>query len=397
MTRRSLNVLLVHNYYQQSGGEDRVFEAEGSLLESRGHVVRRYTAHNDVITGLNQFSVAAKSVWNRRTTRDLGRLLKQQKMDVVHFHNTMPLISPSAYYAAKSGGAAVVQTLHNYRLSCPKSILMRDGHVCEECMGKDYAWPAVKHACYRGSALATTVVATMLYVHNRMDTWNKQIDVNIALTDFAKKKYIEGGLDPDRIVVKPHFVETHIEPGNGETGAAIFVGRLSEEKGVLTLLKAWADDAISMPLVIVGDGPLAKEVERAAAENSRITWLGRLSANEVFARLRESAVMIAPSECFETFGRVVIESFSLGTPVIVSDIGAIGELVDHGRTGYKFPPGSVEGLRSVVNEFGADADRQRQMRTTVLAEHKAKYTADENYPLLMNVYERAIALNASGQ
>ncbi|NNE35909.1 MAG: glycosyltransferase family 4 protein [Rhodothermales bacterium] len=395
MPARTLNVLLVHNYYQQSGGEDRMFEAEGSLLESRGHRVRRFTAHNDVITGLNQFSVAAKSVWNRRTTRDLNRLLKHGDTDVVHFHNTLPLVSPSAYYAAKRSGAAVVQTLHNYRLFCPKSVLMRDGHVCEECIGQTFAWPAVKYGCYRNSKPATTVVATMLYVHNRMDTWNQQIDVNIALTNFARDKYIEGGLDPARIVVKPHFVESHLPPGSGNSGGAVFVGRLSDEKGIRTLLEAWSDEEVGMPIEIVGDGPLAGEVERAAAKNELITWRGRLSSVDVFELVRESSVLIAPSECYETFGRVVIESFSLGTPVIVSDIGAIGELVEHGRTGYKFQPGNARELRQRVIDFAAATESQQEMREAVILEHASRYTADINYPLLMDVYDRAIKLNAS--
>lgn len=271
-----MEILIIHNYYQQSGGEDQVFTAEANLLEAQGHQVLRYTVHNDAVANINPMTLAGVTVWNRAIYRDLRQLLRQEKPQVVHFHNSFPLISPAAYYAARSEGVPVVQTLHNYRLLCPNAVFFRDGQVCEDCLGKFVPWPGVVHACYKESRATTGMVAAMLTVHRVLQTWTETVDLYIALTQFARQKFIQGGLPAEKIVVKPNFVHPDPGPGEGRGGYALFVGRLSPEKGIGILLTAWEKLRGKVDLKIVGDGPLAPQVVK---DVGRLPGVGGLSAN----------------------------------------------------------------------------------------------------------------------
>src|ERR1700681_312252 len=244
-------VLSVHNFYRQPGGEDRVCADEAALLEQHGHTVVRYEEHNRRIAGAG-ISAAGSTVWSTRSFRRLRSVLREQACDVVHFHNTFPLISPAAYYAARAANVPVVQTLHNYRLICPAGTLLRDGAVCEECIGR-VPLPALVHGCYRGSRPATAAVAAMLVIHRVGGTWRRMVDAYIAPSEFARKKLIAGGLPAERIVMKPNFVAPHPGAGSGDGGYAFFAGRLSEEKGVRTLFQAWERLGTAIPLVVAGD------------------------------------------------------------------------------------------------------------------------------------------------
>src|SRR3972149_8945895 len=254
-------LLCVHNWYRQPGGEDAVFNAEAALLRSRGHGVLEYTEHNSEVERLTAPAAAARTFWSANSCRRVRRLLSDGRPDVAHIHNTFPLISPSVYHACRKAGVPVVQTLHNFRLICPAATLFRGGLPCEDCVGRTVPWPGVLHRCYHGSRTQTVALAGMLAFHRLIGTWAEQVDVHIALTDFARRKFIEGGLPAERIVVKPNFV--HPDPGmkDGEGEYAVFVGRLSEEKGVRTLLRAWRSLG-DVPLRIAGDGPLTGEARR---------------------------------------------------------------------------------------------------------------------------------------
>ena len=260
-----MRVVLVHNYYQQPGGEDQVFAAEGRLLEARGHHVYRHTVHNDEVSGYNKAALAKATLWNGDSYRELRAIFRRERAEVVHVHNTLPLVSPAVYYAAKAEGVAVVQTLHNYRLLCPAATFLRDGRVCEDCLGRA-PWPGVVHACYRDSVAASSVLASMLTYHRARRTWTEMIDVYVALTEFAREKFVEGGLPEAKIVVKPNFLDSHLSTPEEPKAYALFVGRLSKEKGLSVLLSAWRTLGARIPLKIVGDGPLAQEVDRAARE-----------------------------------------------------------------------------------------------------------------------------------
>lgn len=391
---KTVKVLLAHNYYQQRGGEDEVFANEGAILEAHGHQVVCYTAHNDQIAGLRALTLARNTIWNRATYEKLRSLARESRPQVAHFHNTFPLISPAAYQAAKEEGVPVVQTLHNYRLLCPNALFFRDGRVCEDCMGKALPWPGVVHACYRESRVASGVVAGMLSVHRASDTW-KNVDMYVVPTRFARNKFVEGGLPESKITVKPNFVHPDPGLGSGGGGYALFVGRLSVEKGINSLIAAWRHIRGRLPLKIVGDGPLATDVKNAAARIEGVEWLGRKSAKEVYELMGEASMLVIPSECYETFGRVAAEALAKGTPVIAADTGAVAEMVEHGRTGLVFRYGVLQDLVAQLEWALAHPQRLAAMRREARAEFEAKYTAEHNYRMLMKIYESIIDRHAA--
>ena len=386
-----MRILVAHNFYQQPGGEDVVFAAEVELLKQFGHDVATYEVHNDRVNQMNRLSLLAGTVWNRRSHRELLAAVRQHRAEVVHFHNTFPLISPAAYRAARRGGAAVVQTLHNFRLLCPSALFYRDGKVCTECLGRSFAAPGIVHACYRGSRVQSAVVATMAATHRAARTWHHGVDRYIALTESAREKFLVGGLPGEKIVVKPNFVNP--DPGARRGGDyAIFVGRLSPEKGVDTLLAAWKTIGRRVPLRIVGDGPMADAVRAAVADNPAIEWLGRRPPEQIAELIGNAALLVQPSNCFETFGRVAVEAFAVGTPVVATGHGAMADVVGtDGRLGATFEPLNPADLSVKVLALVADPDRLSTLRTNVRREYEAKYTGPQNHAFLMNVYRDALA------
>jgi len=385
-----MNIIVAHNFYQQPGGEDQVFAAEVDLLRRFGHNVETFVLHNDAIAQIGRARMIAATMWNHQTYRSLRQLARATRADVVHFHNTFPLISPAAYKAARDGGAAVVQTLHNFRVICPAALLFRDGHVCESCLGRRFAWPGIVHGCYRSSHSGTAVVAGMVAGHRMLRTWQRAVDVYIAPTASARSKLIEGGLPAASLAVKPNFVDPDPGPGRGGGGYALFVGRLSQEKGLETLLAAWLALGAAMPLKIVGDGPLAPVVSEAVSRQGNIEWLGRRPLDEVYRLLGEAAALVFPSRCYETFGRVIIEAFAKGTPVIASRLGAMADLIQDGRTGLLFEPGNVGDLVRQVQRLLGDPTLLSEMRVAARSEYESHYTGTQNQEQLLAVYERAI-------
>jgi glycosyltransferase involved in cell wall biosynthesis len=386
-----MNVLMGHNYYQQSGGEDHSFASEASLLEGRGHHVKRYTVHNDRIKEMNPLHLSHKTLWNHDTYRNLREIFSRSEFSIAHFQNTFPLISPSAYYAARDAGVPVVQSLRNYRISCVNGLFFRDGHVCEDCLGKFAPWDGVLHGCYRDSRAASGVGAGMLAFHKLRRTYQEMVDAYIALTEFSRQKLVEAGLPAEKIVVKPNFVHPDPGIGRGRGQYALFVGRLSEEKGLSTLLAAWGRIGGRLPLKIVGDGPLGDVVAESAQSLDGVERLGRKDLREVYELMADAVVLIFPSECYETFGRVAVEAFAKGTPVIAANLGGIGEIVEHGRTGFHFEPGNVDDLVAQVERVLSNGSALGPMRQAARAEYEAKYTAERNYEMLAKIYERAMA------
>ncbi len=382
-----MQVLSIHNSYQIRGGEDESREAEQRLLREMGHSVEVYEENNDRLSSLNAIQLACKTVWSKEAYKTVKQLLARQPHDIVHVQNFFPLISPSVYYAAKSMGVPVVQTLRNYRLLCPNAMFFREGRVCEACIGKAIPLPGVLHGCYRESQTASGAVATMLTVHRLMQTWMQKVDLYIALTEFARQKFIQGGFPEDKIVVKPNFVNPDPGIGQGSGGYALYVGRLSVEKGLDTLLAAWEKLGKQLPLKIVGDGPLANQVVEAAQRLGNVEWLGRKPVQEVYALMGEAKLVIFPSKWYETFGRVAVEAFAKGTPVIAANIGAIAEVVEHGRTGLHFQPGDAVDLATQVEWALSHPSELAQMRREVRAEFETKYTAKQNYRQLMEIYK----------
>ena len=345
-----MKIALVHNEYQQPGGEDVVFEQEKRILERGGHEVVTYRRSNHEIAELSAIgrrTLVIRTVWASDTHHDFGALLDREKPDVVHVHNTFVMISPSIYSACRKRGIPVVQTLHNFRLLCPGAQFLRDGKICEDCVDHSLV-RSVWHGCYRDSRPATASVALMLAWHRREGTWDELVDRYIALTDFARNKFIASGFAPGKIVVKPNFVDP--DPGAKLGTSALYIGRLSKEKGLHTLLDAWKRLPKSCSLDIVGEGPQKKELEEEAQRCglAAIQFRGQLSHTESLAAMKSARCLILPSEWYEGFPMTIAESFACGTPIICSKLGAMEEIVDDSRTGLHFTPGDFEDLARKV-------------------------------------------------
>ena len=385
-----LRVVTVHNYYQQPGGENVSFEAEAALLEDRGHRVARFCMHNDRITASNEILAAAAAVWNHSAYRGVRRLVQETGAAVCHFHNTFPLLSPAAYYGAKASNAAIVQKVSNFRLLCPGANLLRNGSPCEDCVGRIAPWPGVRHRCYRGSVLASASVATMLTVHRILRTWSQCVDAYIALTEFGKQKLIEGGLPASRIHVKPNFL--YRDPGQGTSRGnyALYVGRLSPEKGIETLLAAWRSARPGLTLRIVGDSRDSTYVRVIRRDEDGVEWLGWLSRERTMEQMKCAEFLVVPSVCYETFGLVVIEAYATGAPVIASRLGALQSIVDDKRTGLLFEAGNAQDLASKIDWLLTHPAPVAEMRLEARREYEEKYTADVNYRRLIEIYDAAV-------
>jgi glycosyltransferase involved in cell wall biosynthesis len=385
-----MHIAVVHNYYQQPGGEDLCVAAEIGLLRDRGHKVTSYFAHNDRIREMPHLRAGIEAVWSRDSFWRLREFFRAGRPQIVHFHNTFPLISPAAYYAARAEKIPIVQTLHNFRLLCGNAVLYRDGQVCEACVGRPLGWPGIIRGCYRGSRPQTAGVAVMTAAHKAVGTWRRAIDTYIALTEFGRRKFVEGGLPESRIVVKPNFVERDLGSGSHALQQVAFVGRLSFEKGVQTLLEAWRHLKGDVPLKIAGDGPLAPMVESAARQDGSIEWLGSVDPSTVARLIGESAVVVIPSGCYEGFPRVIAEGFAAGAPIVASGFGAMAALIEDGRTGLLFRPGDSQDLAEKVRLLLEDSEARTRMGASARKEFEQKYTAEANYRTLMSIYHRTV-------
>ena len=388
-----MKVLTVHNYYQQHGGEDQIFEAESAMLEKYGCRVFNYRVHNNLIKGKNLLSITQSTIWNKATFIHLCKAIKQKKPDVIHFHNTFPLISASAYYAAKAANIPVVQTLHNYRLLCPNALFFSNGHICEDCLSRLVPWPSVFKACYRENRSATTVSAAMLLVHRILRTYRRMVDLFISLTEFARQKFVQSGFPEEKIVVKPNFI--YPDPGNGTGNGryALFVGRLSHEKGINILISAWDQILAKIPLKIVGDGPLSPVVAEALLRNDNIKWYGRQPRHIVLNLMKDASALIFPSICYEGLPMSIVEAYSVGLPVIASNIGSLSSLIDHKNTGLFFKLADPADLASKVEWIFSHSNYLRQMQRSARAEYENKYTEECNYEMLIEIYQKAIQHN----
>jgi len=388
-----MEILVVHNRYQNRGGEDSVCEAEIELLRGMGHEVTGYARHNDEMRefgALQKLGLGWNTTWANRSHTELRDLIERTSPDIVHFHNIFPLISPSAYYACADVGVPVVQTLHNFRLLCPAATFLRDGKVCELCLGRTLAWPAVLHGCYRDSRAATFATAGMLAVHRGLRTWRQKVDVYVALSGFARKKFIAGGIPANRIVVKPNFVSHEVEPNSIPGQHALYAGRLSEEKGIRTLLSTVGKLSTPAIIKIAGEGPLFDEASRQVT-GMQVELLGQVPRRRIIELMHGARFVVVPSVCYENFPLVIAESFACGVPVIASRLGSLAEVVEDGRTGLLFTPGDAQDLAAKIDWAWSNPDVMTQMGRDARREYEAKYTAERNYRMLMDIYEMAIA------
>lgn len=386
-----MRILIAHNRYQQPGAEDQVFAAEADLLEDHGHEVFRYELHNDSIKSTGRLKLARNTMWNSGSAESVQLLVRYNKIEVAHFHNIFPVMSPSVYRAARDEGAAVVQTLHNFRLVCPGNTMFRNNHLCSDCVGKAVAWPSILHACYRGDRQATAVSAAMLAYHRAKGTWSRTVDVYVALSEFNRALFRKAGFADSSIFVKPNFLKSDPGPGSDSRAGALFVGRLIPEKGVLTLLTAWERIGLKLPLTILGDGPLRDKVASAAeASNGAIEWLGWRSRDEVDAALGAASVLISPSIWVEAGPLAVIESFARGTPVIASRLGSLAEFVKPDVSGYLFDPGDPVSLVEAVENFLKLPDSGRRLGANAREIFLSTYSAERAYANILALYQFAL-------
>jgi glycosyltransferase involved in cell wall biosynthesis len=378
-----MKVLLAHNAYLHRGGEDAVVEAEADLLRSHGHQVLLYRRDNRDLADMGRARAAADTLWSRRTVAEVGDLLRAEQPDIVHAHNTFPLISPSLYWAANAAGVPVVQTLHNFRLMCPQAMLLRDGQVCESCVGR-LPLPGIVHACYQGRRAQTAVLSGMLVLHRALGTWAHKVQRYIALNAFCRDKFIAGGLPAGRIAVKPNFVDLPKPPECPRQGL-LFVGRLSPEKGVAVLARAAADLAPG-ELRVAGTGPEANRI----AGQPAITPLGALDGTQVAAEMTRAVALVMPSLWYENFPRTLVEAYACGLPVLASRLGALAELVEDGVTGLLVAPGDAADWSAKMQWALAHPDRMLAMGRAARTRYEREYAPEVNHGQLMAIYREAI-------
>jgi glycosyltransferase involved in cell wall biosynthesis len=389
-----MRIIQVHNGYIQPSGEGVVALQEVAMLREAGHEVVEYHRSNNEIKLLGlegKLALAKRVIWASDSARSLESLIRSEKPDLVHFHNTFVMVSPSAYYACSKMKVPVVQTLHNYRLLCPRGDFFRENHRCEDCLEAVFPWPGVLHACYHRSQTHSAAVAAMITVHRWLRTWSKRVDTYIALTQFSSRKFVEGGLPAGKIMIKPNFVSPDPGMQKGSAGYALFVGRFSPEKRLRTLISAWKEFP-AYQLKVVGGGPEESNIHRLAQSlgRSSIEFLGQRPRAEVIALMKNARFVIFPSEWYEGFPLVIVEAFACGVPVIASRLGAMAEIVGDGRTGLHFVAGDSGDLAAKVGWAWTHEKEMQEMGKEARREYEEKYTAEKNYKILMDIYQRTI-------
>jgi glycosyltransferase involved in cell wall biosynthesis len=389
--RTPLRVLVVHNRYQQAGGEDAVVRDEVRMLRDRGLQVETYERSNEQIAELSLARLAAGTVFSRRTTDDMHAMVRLWRPDVIHAHNTFPLISPSLYFAANAHGVPVVQTLHNFRLFCAQAMFLRDGQVCEDCVGS-LPWRGIVHRCYRDSTAQSAALVGMLGVHRLLGTYQRRVARYIALNRFCRDKFVQAGLPAARVAVKPNFVDLPAPDAHARRGGALFVGRLSEEKGIAVLARA----ARAMPgadVDVIGDGP-QEELLRGI---DGVRLLGRQAPDHIYARMRGAACLVLPSVWYENFPRVLVEAFACGLPVIASRLGAMADLIDEGVTGLLFEPGNAAELAQRLQWARDNPERMRRMGAQAREQYERKYTPEVNFSQLLAIYHGVLKVRGQSR
>lgn len=390
-----MKILLGHNFYQVPGGEDVVFNNEKLVLEKHGHEIVLFEKYNKniEISGVRaKLNFFKNTVWSKSSAVEISKIIKEFRPDIAHFTNTFPQISPSVYYVLKNHGVPVIQNIQNFRLLCPGAYLMRDNKICEECIHKKIVWPSVKYGCYRKSRLNTLVLLVMLAFHRFLRTYQNYVDLYVVSTQFSKEKLLEAGFPEKKIVVKPNFLITDPLPTTNSGQYALFVGRLSEEKGIRTLLSAW-EKLKHIPLKITGTGPLLEKARQLINDNNfqNIEILGFMSKPEIYDVFKNARFLIFPSEWYEGFPLTIIEAFACGIPVIASKLGAMDEKITNYQNGIHFNPGDATDLAAKVTWAWSHPQEMQEMGRAARREFETKYTAERNYEILMGIYQKALA------
>jgi len=367
-----LKILMVHSRYQELGGEDISTRNEARLLRDAGHAVELVEYDNHEVEQMGAARAGLRAIWSRTARRDLSARLAGGGFDILHVQNYLPMVSPAVLRLGKRYGVATVQALRNYRLICTKAQFFRDGKDCHDCLGKTLPWAGIKHRCYRDSLPATLALTGMIATHRALRTWSRETDAFIAVSEYVRCKYLEGGFDPARVHAKPNVVAAAGPASTALSHKLVYVGRLSAEKGIDVLIEAWRRAGVEGELVIAGDGPAREALGQQAADLPGVRFLGRVPSQEARALMREARAMVIPSIWAEPFPRTGVEAMSEGTPVIGAASGGIPELFPDGRGGALYPATDADALAAEIRTlFESDemAIRWRREARTVFDEH----------------------------
>jgi glycosyltransferase involved in cell wall biosynthesis len=387
-----MRILILHNRYKLHGGEDVVVKQESQLLRDAGHFVDVMEVSNDDIeSGIDKLKTAVMSIYSSPMRKLAERRIQDIDADVLHVHNFFPRLTPAVYDAGAPRSCAVVQTLHNYRLVCPGGLLFRDGAVCEECLGRSFALPGIQHGCYRDSRIGSATIATMTALHRMRGTWRNRVDRYIVLNEYARSIFTKyADLPPERICVKPNVVPDS-GLGRGSGGYALFVGRLSPEKGISTLLQAASNPEFRLPLKIVGTGPMQPDVAAAAAAHPGIEYLGAQPREEVVKLVGNALVQIVPSEWHEAGGPLVIgEAFAAGVPVITPAMEPMSTVVRDQVSGLLYTPRDHGDLCRAVARIVDNPQMVATMRIQARQSYEAMYMPEANLNALEVIYREAM-------
>jgi glycosyltransferase involved in cell wall biosynthesis len=389
-----MKVLVLHNRYQLAGGEDGVVQAEKQLLEANNHQVCLLEVNNQgITTAWDKVTAAVSAIYSHSAKQQVSEQISNFRPDIVHVHNFFPLLSPSIYDACREHQLPVVQTLHNYRLACPKAMPFRDGKVCEDCIGELIPWQGVIHSCYRNSRLESSVVAAMLTWHRLRCTWLERVDAYIVFTQFQKEKMLQAGLPEEKIYIKPNFVfpSSSSNENQQRSNYLLFIGRLSQEKGASVLIDAYIENNLSIPLKIVGDGPLRESLQQKVLNTKAekfIEFLGFQDKQIVFSLMQKAQFLIFPSIWYEGFPLTLAEAFACGLPVVVSKLGGMAEIVEDGVTGLHFEAENTVDLATKIEWAMTHPEVINAMGRNARSTYENKYSPKTNYQQLIEIYQQ---------
>jgi glycosyltransferase involved in cell wall biosynthesis len=388
-----MRILQLHNHHASKGGAMEVLAHEAELLTGAGHQVEQFTLEATERMNISGARAAAKAVWNREAGHELDRRITAFHPDVVHVHTPFPLMSPVVFRVAHHRGVPAVTTLHSYRYSCVAGTCFRDGHVCEDCVGKKLKLAGLRHRCYHDSLAASGALTAGLVLHRSLGTFHDNVARYLTLTDFSRRLLIRDGFPAERIVVKPNSVP---DPGfvahaRADERRIVFVGRLIEIKGVRALLDAWASVPAGLRLVIAGDGPLRALVEERASRDPSIEFVGWVDEADVLALMGAAEAVVGPSEWYEGLPLVILRSLAVGTPVVVSDVENFSEDVVEDDVGWTFRVGDAEDLAKTLSTLVADPDLARSRREVARGSYAMRYSPAQDLRRLEEVY-RTVAV-----
>lgn len=391
-----MRILIVHNYYQDAGGEDVVFQQESTALPKiRGYDIQTLTFRNKKgWRGAWQF---LWSPWNIFAANKLKKHIRTFRPDVIHIHNTQYACGPILIRTAKNAGIPVVMSLHNFRLLCPSATLFHRGQLFTKSIKASFPWYAIRQKVLDNSLLKTAWTAISYWLHRKLGTW-QYVSRYLVLADFSKRLIESSSLEinPDQILVKPNFVKIQAfdEPVTERSDDFLYVGRLSAEKGILELMQALANT--SHTLKIAGAGPLQQDVDRLVSQNANFSYLGSLTKEAVYQEMRGCKALIVPSLCYEGGAPLtIIEAMMVGTPIVASKLGAIADVVIDNETGYTFDPTQASSIVAALDQLENDSSTHRSaMAKKAKTFALGHYSEQHIMTILQHIYDQVSSTNA---